>query len=299
MTSNAGAAPRTDGGAATTTGFALVRDTGKDSQTVYELNAPTTTIGSGIDAGIRLLSCHVSSRHATVTVADGAVTVQDDGSTAGTRIGETGVTEATPLPLGAKLVVGDVTLLLEASEGTGASGTAPGAGTAIAGVQALRGVMLYGATLLFAGIYAYFIDEILGAPAGHPPVFDSSIVAVAAALAGVLGSAFALAIGVPTAKSQVNEGLREHLQKAAEGQASRTAAYTRRALSPQPTSQSAASWPMTAGIWVYGLVGGATFLTYLISTNETPAPVKALAIAFGGYAVALSSAAYVKGRSAA
>ena len=38
--------------------------------------------------------------------------------------------------------------------------------TSIAGISALKGVILYGATLTFAALYAYFITRILGAETG-------------------------------------------------------------------------------------------------------------------------------------
>ena len=67
----------------------------------------------------------------------------------------------------------------------------------ISGLSVLKGAVLYGAILTFVGFYAYFIAKIFAAAAGKPPSFDATMVSAAAALAGVLGSAFALVIGVP------------------------------------------------------------------------------------------------------
>jgi pSer/pThr/pTyr-binding forkhead associated (FHA) protein len=282
-----------------TSALVLVRDRGTAGAVAYPLRSPDTTIGSGAAADIRLLSAHVSSIHCTIKLrGDGTVAVVDDDSVAGTRVGGDDVTDETPLPLGGELTVGDVRLTLEEREATSqGGGEGGGVVETIAGSSALRGVLLYGAILVFAGLFAYFIYEIANAPAGHPPKPEGALVAVAAALAGVLGSGFALAIGVPVAKTQVNEGLARHLEKAAEGKASTAAARVRQAVSLQPADQSSTSWPMTVGVWMYGLVGAATFITYLTSASETPEPVKALAIAFAGYMVALLTVAYSAGKS--
>src|SRR2546421_8841468 len=77
----------------------------------------------------------------------------------------------------------------------------------IGGVSALKGLVLYGATLTFAALYAYFIVRILGAKPGKPPGLDPAMVSTAAALAGVLGSAFALEIGTPADLTKTNFGL--------------------------------------------------------------------------------------------
>ena len=76
--------------------------------------------------------------------------------------------------------------------------------------------MLYAATLSFAGLYVYFIVEISRA-AGGPPKFDSALVTAGAALAGVLGSAFALEVGLTTPPGQTNQPLADALKVAPAG----------------------------------------------------------------------------------
>ena len=56
----------------------------------------------------------------------------------------------------------------------------------IAGVSVLKGLLLYGAVLTFAGFYSYFMAKIASAPEANPPALDGTMVSVAAALAGVL-----------------------------------------------------------------------------------------------------------------
>ena len=177
-----------------------------------------------------------------------------------------------------------------------ASGTSePGMAARIAGLSILKGLVLYGATLTFAGLYAYFIAEIATASQGTPPILDTAMVSAAAALAGVLGSAFALYIGVPTAESEVNEALQKDLQ-AAKGKNWRSGfrwlAAIRRILSLEPGGTNRASVPLTFGIWTYALVASAVAVAYLLNRSETPEAIKALAIAFGGYVISFLTAAY-------
>jgi hypothetical protein len=181
-----------------------------------------------------------------------------------------------------------------ASEDASPTGSAVAAtATRIAGLSALKGLVLYGAVTAFASVYVYFIVKIFDARAGKPPTLATALVSAAAALAGVLGSAFALEIGTPTDESSINLGLCDALQAAATGTSKEKGlARLRQVFSLEPPSTQAASWPKTFGIWVYALVGSAVALTYVVRQNETPGPVRALAVAFGGYVIALVTAAY-------
>jgi hypothetical protein len=161
----------------------------------------------------------------------------------------------------------------------------------IAGLSTLKGLVLYGATLTFAGLYIYFVVKISTARSGAPPTFDATLVTAAAALAGVLGSAFALEIGTTTDASATNQALSEALGRAI-GTKERTLARLWQALSLEPSTVGTSSWPKTAGIWVYAIVASAVSITYVLNQNETPATIKALAVAFGGYVIALVTASY-------
>lgn len=164
----------------------------------------------------------------------------------------------------------------------------------IAGLSALKGLILYGATLTFAGLYAYFIAQIFAA-SGHPPKFDTALVTAAAGLAGVLGSGFALEIGSPTAKHITNPALKEAVVAARQQSSTRTKrvlTLLRQALSLEPADTDAASWPKTFGIWLYAVVASAVAVTYVVNQHETPSAIKALAVAFAGYVIALISTAY-------
>lgn len=162
----------------------------------------------------------------------------------------------------------------------------------IAGMSAIRGLLLYGAVLAFAGIYIYFMVVISTSKSGIKPTLDATLISAAAALSGVLGSAFALKVGVAPSPSLVNGGLAAHTAAAKAQKASVIAAGLRRALSLEPSDANAKSWPLTFGIWVYAAVASAVVAVYILNQNETPGAVKALAVTFGGYVIALISLAY-------
>jgi len=161
----------------------------------------------------------------------------------------------------------------------------------IAGLSALKGLVLYGAILTFAGLYLDFIVQITTARPGITAKLDATLVSAAAALAGVLGSAFALEIGVSTPDSSANHNL-DHALDQASTRTQRAATRIWQALSLEPKSTSSASWPKTFGIWIYALVASAVAITYVLNQNETPGTIKTLAVAFGGYVIALVTAAY-------
>jgi hypothetical protein len=163
---------------------------------------------------------------------------------------------------------------------------------AIGGLSALKGLVLYGAVLTFAGLYIYFIARISGA-SGYPRI-DGALITTAAALSGVLGSAFALEIGTPTDPASTNRRLR-HAADTADNRKQRAAARIWQGLSLDPKRVDSASWPKTFGIWVYAVIGFAVAVTYVLNQGSTPPAIKALAIAFGGYVVALVNAAYRNG----
>jgi len=161
----------------------------------------------------------------------------------------------------------------------------------IAGLSALKGLVLYGAILTFAALYVDFIVQISTAHSGTTPKLDATLISAAAALAGVLGSTFALEIGTTTPESSTNYNLYQAVERASTTKA-RLAARVWQVLSLEPKTTTSASWPKTFGIWIYALVASAVAITYVLNQNETPGTIKALAVAFGGYVLALVTAAY-------
>jgi hypothetical protein len=175
-------------------------------------------------------------------------------------------------------------------------GTSEGEGTAgrIAGLSFLKGLLLYGVTLTFAGIYAYVITRIANAGDGSKPGFSDALIGAGAALAGVLGSAFALVIGVPTPKEGVNVKLASALGALKETSTTMEKSTARlwQFFSFEPAETKRMSVPLTVGVWAYGVVGAAVSLVYILHPNETPEAVRALAVLFGGYVIAFVTAAY-------
>ena len=140
------------------------------------------------------------------------------------------------------------------------------------------------------GLYIYFIVKIWGA-SGKPPTFDSTLISGAAALAGVLGSAFALEVGTTTDPNSTNQGLATAIRDA-KCERLPLGVRLRQVFSFEPSSTDTASWPKTLGIWAYAVVASAVAITYVLNQNQTPSAIKALAVAFGGYVIALLNAAY-------
>jgi hypothetical protein len=159
----------------------------------------------------------------------------------------------------------------------------------VGGMSTLRGLLVYGAVLAFAGLFIDFMVVISSAKAGVKPSIDATLISAAAALSGVLGSAFALKIGVSPSSANVNRQLAQHLSDPSRNQ---VAARIRQVLSLEPSATTDKSWPLTFGIWVYALVASSTVVVYILNQNETPSSVKALAVTFGGYVLALLNMAY-------
>jgi hypothetical protein len=196
-----------------------------------------------------------------------------------------------------------VTQPVEAADGApaptvGEDGASSGGTTLagrIAGLSVLKGLVVYGATLTFAGLYAYFMEEIVTA-SKTPPHLNGVMVSAAAALAGVLGSAFALIMGVPIRTT--NEALARDLAPARDlddrldPKKLPRKTRLRRVLSLEPGGTDQPSWPQTFGVWMYAAVASAVAIVYVLNQAETPPAIKALAVAFGGYVIALMTAAY-------
>jgi len=178
-------------------------------------------------------------------------------------------------------------------DGAGAGQTsAKGSGDGIGGISTLRGVLVYAAVLTFAALYIKFIVVISDSKPNVMPHIDAALISAAAALAGILGSAFALRVGNPASQTFTNQALAQHLDEAAAGDATkrtRVAAWIHQALSLEASAADAKSWPVTFGMWVYALVASAMAITYIFNQNETPGTVKALAVTFAGYVIALLS----------
>jgi hypothetical protein len=175
--------------------------------------------------------------------------------------------------------------------------------TSIGGVSTLKGALLYGAVILFATLFIDFIVKIFETGASGPASLNPTAETVAVALAGVLGTGFALAIGAPTREEATNKALNAHLEETALAptrqprpphitRTQRAMAYAHLALSLDPPTPNRASWPRTIGVWTYLMVASAVAVTYLVNEAQTPDKVKGIAIAFGGYVLAMLRSEY-------
>jgi hypothetical protein len=189
-------------------------------------------------------------------------------------------------------------VVLEGSGTATADQTAKAAdsGDGIAGMSVLRGLVVYAAVLAFAALYVDCIYLISQAKPNSTPNIAATLTSAAAALAGVLGSAFALRMGNPGSQAVINQQLAQHLDRTvasnSRGWWDTPAGKLRLVLSLEPSAPNQKSWPITFGIWVYAIVGSAVAVTYALNQHETPGPIKALAVAFAGYVIALLSVAF-------
>jgi hypothetical protein len=142
------------------------------------------------------------------------------------------------------------------------------------GVNAIKLFLLLGGLLAFVGLYGYFIVDIWGASGKKPPKIDKQLVYIASALGGVLGTFFAVALGVQR-KDPATDASSLKLGPTLVGE-----------------SKTVSDGLATAALWAYTIVGIVAAGTALIKTVQTPDAIKAVAATFGGYALAVFSAAF-------
>ena len=177
-------------------------------------------------------------------------------------------------------------------------GTAPPDVSRIAGLPILKGLLLYGATATFVAIHLYFVIEIWGAT-------RRSAALQRRAPQGRRRTGRRARVGLRTVRRSTDASAgrqpapragRDHEQP--EGQEplrSSASISIRKFLSLEPPNKDSASWPLTGGIWAYACVAGAVAVTYAMNANETPADLRTIAVAFGGYVIALVTAAFAAG----
>jgi hypothetical protein len=159
----------------------------------------------------------------------------------------------------------------------------------VVGIKVLQGAILYAAVLTFAVLYVHFIVLISDASGHTPPKIDGTLLGTAAALSGVLGSAFALRMGVNRGAPGPDQ---QQQQQAPAAGASRVGNRVKRVLAFEIGGPSNRNWPLTVGIWTYAAVASAVVIAYALNQDVTPGGVKALAVVFGGYVLALIHAEF-------
>jgi hypothetical protein len=141
------------------------------------------------------------------------------------------------------------------------------------GSATLRFLFLVGGLVAFAVLYAYFIYEIWTASDNTTPDLDKQLVYMASALGGVLGTFFAVALGIQRKDPNVDQ---------------RDLKLGSTLLGTTGPSEALA----TAALWLYAAVGLAAGVTAILKSVESPDAIKALAAVFGGYGFAVFSAAF-------
>ncbi len=90
----------------------LVVTEGPRAGTTIDLGEYPVTIGRANDATLVVVDDYASSRHARIFAQDGQWIVEDLGSTNGTYLGRTRLTQPTPLPPGVPIRIGKTVLEL-------------------------------------------------------------------------------------------------------------------------------------------------------------------------------------------
>jgi hypothetical protein len=141
------------------------------------------------------------------------------------------------------------------------------------GVGAIRLLFLVGGLVAFAGLYIYFFVEIWTVDGKKPPAIDKQLVYVASVLGGVLGTFFAVALGIQRKDPDTD--------------------HTKLSLGPTLLGTTGRGTAIaTAALWIYFGVGLGAGVTAIFRSVQSPDSIKALASVFGGYGLAVFSAAF-------
>jgi hypothetical protein len=165
-----------------------------------------------------------------------------------------------------------------------ADGGQPVADAQPIGMGPLREALIALAVLAFFVIWAILLIDVWSAKSGKPPDLDDVLVGAGAALAGVVGAGFALAMGLEK-KKPPDESL-----------AVTSIALPKPAL-PKLGREEARSWILTIGIYGYAAVSIVAVITWLANRSETPEEIQTLAIGFVSYVLALATSAFGAVRS--
>jgi hypothetical protein len=134
--------------------------------------------------------------------------------------------------------------------------------------------MLIGCLLVFAGLYVYFIIKVWTADGDQVPDLDNQLIYAASALGGILGTFFAVSLGIQRNDPSTDQ--------------------SKLHLGPTLVGVDAGLAPIlaTVALWTYAAVGVAAGATAIFQAAQTPDPIKAIAATFGGYALAVFGAAF-------
>lgn len=150
------------------------------------------------------------------------------------------------------------------------------------GVKVLKLLILWGSVGVFIGLWLWFFNDIWTIDK-QPVSLNQKALYVASAIGGVLGTFFAVSMGVERRDPQKNA------MKLAPGS---TLLGT-----PSPQEKGISDSLATVAVWGYGLVGIGAVITLFVHSAESPGAVETLATVFGGYLLAIITAAFKPGQA--
>jgi hypothetical protein len=150
------------------------------------------------------------------------------------------------------------------------------------GIKLLKFLILWGAVLLFLGLWIWFFWDIWTNDATPVPLNQKALY-VASTIGGILGTFFAVAMGVE--------------RKDPEKNASRLAPGPTLLGTPGSAQNGITDNLATAAVWAYALVGVGAIVTVFIRSAQSPGAVETLASAFGGFLLAIVTAAFAPGQT--
>jgi hypothetical protein len=144
----------------------------------------------------------------------------------------------------------------------------------LAGVKGLRFVLLWAGVLFFVGCWVWFFWEIWTKDA-HPVALNARALYLSSAVGGVLGTFFALAMGIDRNAPDKTNNLRPGAT-----------------LIGNPGNDSQITdYFATAAVYAYAAVGIGSIVTWIVRSAQSPPAVAALASVFAGFLVAAIGAA--------
>jgi hypothetical protein len=149
------------------------------------------------------------------------------------------------------------------------------------GIKLLRFVFLWGAVVLFLGLWVWFFVDIWTKD-DEPVDLDQKALYLAAGLGGILGTFFGVSMGVE--------------RKDPDKDARKVAPGSTLLGTSTPAEKGVTDSLATFAVWVYALVGLGAIVTVFVHSPRAPGAVETLATTFGGFLLAIVTAAFAPGQ---
>lgn len=145
----------------------------------------------------------------------------------------------------------------------------------------MRLLILTGAVLLFLALWLWFFYEIWSKD-DTPVDLNQRALYVAGLLGGILGTFFGVSLGVE------RKDPKKDTRRLTPGAT---------LLGTQEDDKGAPEAVATAAVWVYALVGAAAVASVMLRSAQCPGAVETLATTFGGFLLAIVTAAFAPGQT--